>query len=199
MKTTLAVLMLPAALFATWATNFVQEAVSEANAESAEVGAKADRVKEALDRKIENFRGSFLMDTRETMSVGAALRKGQASIDRALGRPTKDREAYEAEREELSRQIEHERAQIRAMRAADEAVAAAKMRDQLEAKENIVDPAILDEAREKAAAALEKAKEKVEAMPTPEIEETPPPRSSELEDEVRDLERATDSLELDVD
>ena len=123
MKTILAVLMIPAALFATWATSFVQSAVREGKADSS-AGTQGERVSAALDRKIENFRGSFLMDTTESKSVGAALRKGQATIDRAMGRETRDQQDYAEERARLAREIERERAEIRAIRAADAAVEA---------------------------------------------------------------------------
>ncbi len=128
MKTILAILMIPAALFATWATRFVQDAVTEAEAGTAGAGTKADRVKAALERKADTLRGSFHMDTRETLSVGAALRKGQATIDRALGRPARDREAYEQEKERLAREIARERAAIRALRAEEQAARAAALR-----------------------------------------------------------------------
>jgi len=195
MKTILAVLMIPAALFATWATRFVQEAVKEAQAESAGVEAKADHVKSALNRKIDTFRGSFLMDTDQTLSVGAALRKGQATIDRAMGRTVKDREAYEAEKAQLAKEIDRERAEIRAMRAADAAVEAARLRENLqqatEARPDAVDPAVLEEARRKAAEKLEQAKREVLAVPTLE----PAADDADLEKQVDELEREARDLE----
>lgn len=195
MKTILAVLMIPAALFATWATRFVQEAVKEAQAESAGVEAKADHVKSALNRKIDTFRGSFLMDTDQTLSVGAALRKGQATIDRAMGRTVKDREAYEAEKAQLAKEIDRERAEIRAMRAADAAVEAARLRENLqqatEARPDAVDPAVLEEARRKAAEKLEQAKREVLAVPAVE----PAADDADLEKQVDELEREARDLE----
>jgi len=201
MKTILAVLMIPAALFATWATSFVQSAVREAKAETEGVGTQAERVKERLNQKVETLRGSFLMDTKEPVSVGAALRKGQASIDRALGRPTRDRQAYEDERMRLAKEIDRERSEIRAIRAADAAVEAARLREALEeasdAGEEAVDPALLEEARKKAAAAIEKAKREVKALPPP-VEETRPEGGGNFEKQVEDLERETDKLEREV-
>ena len=137
MKTILAVLMIPSALFATWATKFVQAAAAEADARPATAEPRGQRVKAVLGEKIETLRGSFEMDTRQTLSVGAALRKGQSTIDRAMGRPAKVREDYEREREELAREIERERAEIRSMRAEDAALKAARLRagEQKEAAE----------------------------------------------------------------
>lgn len=129
MKTILAVLMIPAALFATWATRFVQDAVAEAETKSAGVETKAERVKAALGRKVEVLRGSFHMDTRETLSVGAALRKGQATIDRALGRPVREREDHEREKARLAREIEQERAAILALQAEEAAARSAANRE----------------------------------------------------------------------
>ena len=193
MKTILAVLMIPAALFATWATRFVQEAVKDARAESAGVETKAEHVKSALNRKIDTFRGSFLMDTDQTLSVGAALRKGQATVDRAMGRTVKDREAYEAERAQLAKEIDRERAEIRAMRAADAAVEAARLRENLqqatEVRRGAVDPALLEEAQRKAAEKLEEAKREILAVPAPAAEDTG------LEKQVEDLERQARDLE----
>lgn len=197
MKTILAVLMIPAALFATWATRFVQDAVNEAHADSVGVEAKADHVKSALNRKIETFRGSFLMDTDQTLSVGAALRKGQATVDRAMGRTVKDREAYEAERAQLAKEIERERAEIRAMRAADSAVEAARLRENLQqatdARPDAVDPALLEEAQRKAAEKLEQAKREILAVPAREAD--PAAEDADLQNQVEDLERQARELE----
>ncbi|QJE97639.1 hypothetical protein [Luteolibacter luteus] len=194
MKTILAVLMIPAALFATWATRFVQEAVRDARAESAGVEAKAEHVKASLNRKIETFRGSFLMDTDQTLSVGAALRKGQATIDRAMGRTVRDREAYEAEKAALAKEIERERAEIRAMRAADAAVEAARLRENLqqatEARRDAVDPVLLEDAQRQAAEKLEEAKREILAVPT-----RAESSDSDLEKQVEDLEREARQLE----
>lgn len=194
MKTILAVLMIPSALFATWATRFVQDAVKEAQVESSGVEAQAEHVKSALNRKIETFRGSFLMDTDQTLSVGAALRKGQASIDRAMGRTVRDREDYEAEKAKLAKEIDRERAEIRAMRAADAAVEAARLRENLqqatEARQDAVDPALLEDAQRRAAEKLEEAKREILAVPAK-------TESSDagLEEQVEDLERQTRELE----
>jgi hypothetical protein len=195
MKTILAVLMIPAALFATWATRFVQDAVKEARAGAAGAEGRAEHVKSVLNRKIDTFRGSFFMDTDQTLSVGAALRKGQATIDRAMGRTVKDREAYEAEKAQLAKEIERERAEIRAMRAADAAVEAARLRENLqratEDRQDAVDPAVLEEARRKAAEKLEQAKRDILAVP---VGDSSPPES-DLEKQVEDLERQARELE----